>query len=99
MQAVAILEALQEAGATARANGDKLLVEPRSRIPVNLVPEIKQHRYEIMALLPIPLPAAFDRPPATREETVELMNYLADPEAFGQWFEHMMNRSDPAEAN
>ena len=99
MQAAEILTALQDVGATAWISGDKLLVEPRSRVPDDLVPEIKSHKAEIMALLPAPLPAAFHRPPVTREETAELMTFLADPVAFSQWFETLMAQCDPAETD
>lgn len=99
MEATEILTALQEAGATARVNGDKLLVEPGNKVPLELVPEIQGHKLEIMALLSNPMPAAFDRPPVSREETSELMDYLADPVAFAQWFDQLMMRSDPAEGD
>ena len=51
MLATEILTILQEAGATARINGTKLLVEPRSLIPAELVPEIRQSKSEIMELI------------------------------------------------
>ena len=54
MQATEILTALQEAGATARIAGDKLLVEPGKRVPAELVPEIREHKFEIMELVSIP---------------------------------------------
>lgn len=99
MLAAEILTALQEAGTTARVDGEKLLVEPRNRVPAELVPEIREHKTEIVALLSSSLPAAFDRPPQSREETVELMNYLADQVAFAQWFERLMARSVPSETD
>ena len=51
MQATEILTALQEVGATARVDGDKLLVEPGNRVPAELVPEIREHKLEIMELV------------------------------------------------
>ena len=54
MLATEILTALQEVGATARVNGDKLLVEPGNRVPAELVPEIREHKLEIMELVSIP---------------------------------------------
>ncbi len=51
MQATEILTALQEAGATARIAGDKLLVEPGNVVPTALVPEIREHKLEIMELV------------------------------------------------
>ena len=54
MLATEILTALQEVGATARVNGDKLLVEPGNRVPAELVPEIREHKFEIMELVSIP---------------------------------------------
>ena len=54
MQATEILTALQEAGAIARIAGDKLLVEPGTCVPAELVPEIREHKLEIMELVSIP---------------------------------------------
>lgn len=51
MLATEILTALHDAGATARVNGDKLLVEPGNRVPAELVPEIREHKLEIMELV------------------------------------------------
>ena len=47
-----ILEALHGAGASAWVDGDKLMVEPRSKVPPELVPEIRRCKSAIMALLP-----------------------------------------------
>lgn len=47
----AILKRLDELGISARASGDKLRVEPGSRVPPELVPEIRQHKQGILELL------------------------------------------------
>ena len=99
MQASEILEFCQENGVQLWVNGETLQYKPASKVPPELLPEIREHKLEIMALLPSSLPAAFDRPPETREETVELIRSLGDPLMFARWFENLMNRSDPAEAN
>jgi hypothetical protein len=38
-----------------------------------------------------------DRPPATETELRRLIDYLADPVAFAQWFARLMQQTDPAE--
>jgi hypothetical protein len=38
-----------------------------------------------------------DRPPATEAELRRLIDYLADPVAFAEWFERLMQQTDPAE--
>ena len=99
MQASEILEFCQENGVQLWVNGETLQYKPASKVPPELLPEIREHKLEIMALLPNPLPAAFDRPPQSREETVELMDYLADPVVFGRWFDNLMGQCDPAETD
>jgi len=76
MQATEILTAIQEAGATARIAGDKLSVEPGNRVPAELVPEIRQHKLEIMELVSIPetelpFPIGFGGLPAAQVEAAE----------------------------
>ena len=102
MQAAEILMVLKEVGATVRVNGDALRVEPRSRIPAELVPEIRRRKFEIMELL-TDQPGGdgqappLDRPPQTEQELRRLIDHLADPEAFQRWFEWAMSYKDPAE--
>jgi hypothetical protein len=47
----AISKRLDELGISARAKGDKLRVEPGSKVPPELVSEIRQHKREILQLL------------------------------------------------
>ena len=51
MLATEILTALQEAGATTRVNGEKLVVEPGNKVPPELVPEIRRNKSKIMQLI------------------------------------------------
>jgi hypothetical protein len=51
MQAAGILDTFKKLGITALANGDKLVVEPGSKVPPDLKPEIRQHKAEIISLL------------------------------------------------
>jgi hypothetical protein len=51
MQAVEILAAFRKLGITAYINGNKLVVEAGSKLPPELVPEIRQHKSELMDLL------------------------------------------------
>jgi hypothetical protein len=48
MLATEILTALDEVGVSAWVNGDKLLVQPKNKIPLELVPEIRRCKLEIM---------------------------------------------------
>jgi hypothetical protein len=86
MQAVEILDSFKKLGITAYIKGDKLVVEPGSEVPRELVPEIRQHKAEIISLVcqrkaPVgdaQLPP-LDRPPETELELRRLTDYLADP--------------------
>jgi hypothetical protein len=51
MLAVEILDAFKKLGITAYVNGDKLVCEPGSKLPPELIQEISEHKAEIMALL------------------------------------------------
>ena len=90
-------------GITLAPNGDKLRVEA----PVGtLSPELRQalfeHKSEILARLRQRLKhpvgdgqsPPLDRPPATREETARLTDYLGDPVAFSSWFARLMGREE-----
>jgi hypothetical protein len=85
-------------------NGDKLVCEPGSKVPRELVPEIRQHKAEIISLVCQRKAAVgdgqlppLDRPPGTELELRRLMDYLADPAAFSLWFQRLMEKADPAE--
>jgi hypothetical protein len=58
MQAIEILDAFRKLEITARVNGDKLVVEPGSKLPPELVAEVRQHKSELMTLLSPPYPEA-----------------------------------------
>jgi hypothetical protein len=51
MEPTAILATLEQLGITTEANGDKLVMVPGSKVPPELVAEVRQHKSEIMALL------------------------------------------------
>jgi hypothetical protein len=51
MQAVDILDTIQKLGITVYINGDRLVCEPGSKVPLELVPEIRQHKAEIISLV------------------------------------------------
>ena len=51
MLAAEILDTFKKLGITARVSGDKLIVEPGSKLLPDLKPEIRQRKAEIMALL------------------------------------------------
>ncbi|HZA24938.1 MAG TPA: hypothetical protein VFA32_20470, partial [Dehalococcoidia bacterium] len=68
-----------------------------------LVPEIRQHKAELMSLVyqrkalvgDGQLPP-LDLPPATETELRRLIDYLDDPVSFAQWFERLMQQTDPS---
>jgi hypothetical protein len=39
------------------------------------------------------------RPPADEVELRRLMDYLGDPVSFAEWFQRLMEQTDPAELN
>jgi hypothetical protein len=51
MEAVVILEELARLGVTVRVMGPKLLLEPGSKVPTDLVGEVKACKIELLALL------------------------------------------------
>jgi hypothetical protein len=51
VQAAEVLTTLKGLGVRAWAEGEKLVVEPGSRVPAALVPEIRRHKAEILVLL------------------------------------------------
>jgi hypothetical protein len=55
MGAAEVIEILQGLGVKVKAQGGKLLLEPGSRVPSDLVPEIRQHKQEILEMLAEPL--------------------------------------------
>ena len=101
MQAIEILDAFRELEITARVSGDRLVVEPGSKVPPELVPEIQEHKAEIMALVSHDWKTVgdgqaptLDRPPETETELRRLIDHLADPVAFAGWFERLMQQTD-----
>jgi hypothetical protein len=52
--AVAVLEKAKALGISVTASGDKLLLEPGSKVPAELVQAIRQHKNEILAILTRP---------------------------------------------
>jgi hypothetical protein len=56
MGAAEVIEILQGLGVKVKAQGGKLFLEPGSKVPSDLVPEIRQHKHEILEMLAEPLP-------------------------------------------
>ncbi len=86
-----------------RINGPKVRLEPASKVPADLLAEIRQHKAEIVRELQ---PAYGDgklpplrHPPGDETELRRLLDYLADPTAFSHWLEHLMAQKDAAERN
>ena len=53
MDAADVLDHLTELGITARASGEKLLLEPGSKVPPDLLVEVKAHKAEVLTLLKV----------------------------------------------
>ena len=101
MDATEVLDRLSALGITAWASGEKLLLEPGSKVPPDLLDEVREHKPEILARLR-PLgdgqSPPLHRPPATEQELRRLYEHWgAKPEAFARWLEWAMNYSDPSE--
>jgi hypothetical protein len=111
-QAREIINTLSNLGVTIHAQGETLAVVPKSKVPADLVEELRRHKAEIILLVSqAPLDKAkagkvpvgdgqlppLDRPPATDMELRRLIDYLAEPVAFGYWFDALMRQADPAE--
>lgn len=102
MDVTEVLHRLSALGITARASGEKLLLEPGSKVPPALLREVRAHKDEILSHLRHPMVGGgnlppLDRPPETEQELRRLIDHLADPELFTRWLEWAMNRVDPAE--
>jgi hypothetical protein len=67
MQAAEILSTLHRLGITAYTNGDKLVCEPGSKLPPDLIPEIRQHKAELMALICQPNACTCDPLPSIKD--------------------------------
>jgi hypothetical protein len=103
-QADEIINALSGLGVTIRVQANNLVLTPRSKVPADLIEELRCHKTEIIDLVRQPkvqvcggqLPP-LDRPPETELELRRLMDCLADPVAFSLWFQRLMEKADPAE--
>jgi hypothetical protein len=111
-QAHEIINTLSNLGVTIHAQGETLAVVPKGKVPADLVEELRRHKAEIILLVSqAPLDKAkagkvpagdgqlppLDRPPVNETELRRLIDYLDDPVAFAQWFEALMQQTDPAE--
>ncbi len=72
-----LLKTLGEQGVTVTANGDKVRVEPASKLPADLIPRIRESKPEILAALR-------KRPPACAASCYEV-----EP---GKWIHHPWHR-------
>ena len=100
MDAADVLERLTDLGITATVNGTTLRLEPGSKVPPELLAEVKEHKPEILALLvPVSdgLPPPLDRPPQTEQELRRLYDHWQEPGAFSRWLDWAMTYMDPAE--
>ena len=51
MEAVTLLNELEKLGVSVTVEGDRLILEPGSQVPSDLVPELKSHKQELMSIL------------------------------------------------
>lgn len=99
-QAVELLEQLQSCGVYVTVDRDELVLRPGNKVPADLLPEVRQHKAEIMEQLRTvgdgQLPP-LERPPQTEQELRRLIDHLAEPEVFIAWFNRAMQHTDSAE--
>ncbi len=101
MEAIELLEQLRDCDVSVTVEIDELVLRPGSRIPSDLLLEVRQHKQELIqeltktygdGVLP-PL----DRPPATEQELRRWMDYTSDPKQFAERFDWAMKHFDPSE--
>ena len=78
MKATDVLDRLTELGVMAYATGEKLLLEPSSKVPPDLLVEVRQNKAEIVArlrrrteLMDLPFPIGYGGLPLAQVEMVE----------------------------
>ena len=78
MKATDVLDRLTELGVMAYATGEKLLLEPGSKVPPDLLVELRQNKAEIVArlrrrteLIDLPVPIGYGGLPLAQVEMVE----------------------------
>jgi len=71
--ATQIIETLTQLGVTLRANGDRLRIEPASRVPADLLLRIREAKPEILAVI------------RNRPATCAASCYEVEP---GRWIHH-----------
>ena len=102
MDAVGILQRLHSFGVSVTLEGDQLAVRPGSKVPPELVPQIREHKAEIVSHLGRRVgdgqPPPLGRPIKTERELRRWMDHTADPVEFAKWLEWAMNYTDPAES-
>ncbi len=67
MTAAEVLDRLTALGITAQTSGEKLLLEPGSKVPPDLLAEVRQHKADLLTLL-APGPTEDTWPPPDAEE-------------------------------
>ena len=85
MDAAEVIERLQNLNVSVRAIGDRLLLEPGSRVPQDLVPDLRRCKLEILRLLGSPTPDRDDPTDyllAWASEAAEAGAILAEPVHF-----------------
>ena len=78
MKATDVLDRLTELGVMAYATGEKLLLEPGSKVPPDLLVEVRQNKAEIVArlrrrieLIDLPFPIGYEGLPLAQVEMAE----------------------------
>ena len=100
MAAIELLDQLGAYGISVMVDRDELVLRPASKVPADLLAQVKEHKPEILARLrPLGDGQAppLDRPPATEQELRRLYDHWREPGAFTRWLEWAMNYTDPSE--
>ena len=103
MTSTEVLDRLHDLGIEVRLNGPKVVLRPGSKVPADLLDEVRAHKAEIIQELRQPYgdgqPPPLDRPPRTEQELRRLIDHLADPVIFAEWMERNMARYEPSESS
>lgn len=101
MTSTEVLDRLHELGVRVDLNGTNVRMNPASKIPPDLLDEVRQHKAEIIQELRLTYgdgqPSPADKPASTEPELRRIIDHLADPDTFEQWLDWAMTYTDPAE--
>ena len=101
MEAVELLNHLGTCGVSVSVDREELVLRPASKIPPDLLDEVRHHKDAIVQKLGQrygdgELPT-LDRPHEAEQELRRWMDYAADPKRFAERFDWAVTTFDPSE--